>query len=102
MKNWKKSDIGKIIAYKSSNESNLYEKVAICTVYPKNSKTIGVLDYPIALTSKFALLGLVKAQEKNDKFLMEKVGDWYFMGYASKEEKGVLEKIAKSPKILLD
>jgi hypothetical protein len=96
---WDKSDIGKIIFYKSVDE---LEKGVIYEVNQNTPTTIRVACYPFGLYKRICLLGLNKNQEKENKNHLKKIGDWSFLGEVSKEEKGILEEIAKSQKILSD
>lgn len=99
MADWKKSDIGKIIEYRGDEG---IEKVAIYNVYNQVPNEIDTIEYPIELSSRIALLGMVKDQEKKSKEELKYTGDWHFVKRASVEELGVLEKIAKTPKDIVD
>jgi hypothetical protein len=106
MKNWKSSDIGKVIIYKEKTGVN--NKVVIYNVNKKVPNTICFVEYPITLnseiyppilTSKLGIVGIVKSQKKeNDKYL-ENAGDWCFIDRVSNDEMRELERIANSPKI---
>jgi len=101
MAHWKKSDIGKIIVYKSLSEfcNELKdEKIVIYGVNDKVPNTIGFIEYPISLKSNIGKVGIIKDQEKKSERYLEKVGDWCFMGNVSKDEMEELERIAKAPK----
>ena len=107
MKNWKKSDIGKVIVYRGELGRN--EEVAIYGVDSKVPNTLGVIDCPIplydspiALKSKINITGIVKDNKQKGEEYLEKEGDWYFKRYASKEEKKVLKKVAKDIGVFLD
>ena len=97
---WNKNDIGKIIIY--LNLSRKKEKVAISEVYENTPHTLGVVDYPISLDSKISLLGLRKNQEKKDFSLLEKTGEWCFLGEVSKDDREELNRIASYPKNFLE
>jgi hypothetical protein len=100
MGQWNKSDIGKIISYRNENGYN--EKVAICKVSPEVPNQVEILEYPISLKSRIALLGLIKNQEVKGEEYLKKAGDWYSVGNVLKDEMGVLEKIANTPKEIQD
>jgi len=100
MEPWIETDIGNILVYRKAGEDNSNEKVAIFEVYGNSLDSIGVIDYPISLKSKFALLGLLKCQEKKSKEHLKSAGDWYLAGIASQDEMNVLYKLKKLPKNL--
>jgi hypothetical protein len=102
MKTWDNHDIGKILLYRKVGGVRENERVVICKICPENSGLIGVLDYPIALNSRFAVLGLVKDQEKKEEDYFREAGDWIYEGKVTSEEKGILEKISKTPKCISD
>jgi hypothetical protein len=113
MKTWNKSDIGKILVYRKREEleGELEEKleryakdevIAIYEINPRLLNTIGFIHYPIKLTSKFGILGLIRGQEKESKEDIKEEGDWAYIGETSREEKEVLYKIAKYKKVFLD
>lgn len=111
MKHWKKSDIGKVIVYRTNEEKRLNEKIVIYSVDSRIPNTVGFVEYPITLnseiyppfiSSKIGLVGIIKNQQKESEEYLEKAGDWCFIDRVSKDEKWVLETIAKSPKTSLD
>ena len=102
MINWNKSDIGKILVYRKEAGLEEDEAIAIYNICNNDSNTVRAIEYPIKLTSKIFLLGLTKDQEKESREYLKKPGDWFYVDNATREERSVLEKIAKSPKILLD
>jgi hypothetical protein len=112
MKRWRKSDIGKIIVYKSKSELGELknEKIVIYDVNSKVPNTVGFVEYPITLnsevyprilTSKIGLVGIYKNQKKKSEEYLENEGDWCFIDKVSKDEMGELERIAKAPKTQL-
>lgn len=107
MKHWKKSDIGSVILYRKVGGLKENDKIVIYNVNLETPNTVGFVEYPIALNSKIyspllnskiGLVGIVKNQKKYDEKYLEKAGDWCFIDKVSKDERGVLEIIAKTPK----
>ncbi len=96
MEIWKGSDIGKIIVYRRSFNDTLHSKetFAICKTYPK-SDFLGVIDYPIELSSRYQIIKILKNKEKLDESSLLQAGEWCSQGEVSKEELSVLEKISK-------
>lgn len=110
MSKWRSWDIGKVIVYKGESSINSLknQEVAIYGV-DKVPNTVGIVEcpipldnYPISLTSKIMLTGIVKSNKKKSEEYLEKAGDWCFKRYASKKEKEVLKKVAKDLKRILD
>jgi hypothetical protein len=100
MKSWTKSDIGKILVYRKEMGFEQDEAVAIYGINSDVPNTVRIVEYPISLNSKIGLLGLVKSQEKGGRKYLEKPGDWFYVDEATKEEREVLDKIARTPKTL--
>ena len=102
MSEWNKSDIEKVIVYKSKSElgSELRnEEVAIYDVDAIVPNTVKAIGYPIALPSRITnVIGLIKDQEKEREEYLKEIGDWCFVGTVSKDEMGELERIAEAPK----
>jgi hypothetical protein len=96
MEYWNEEDIGNVIVYlkKGNFNSDLKETIAICKVFP-NSTSLGVVDYPIELSSRYHLISLYKEKKKCKERHLNHPGDWYLKNKASKEEAGVLEKLAR-------
>lgn len=96
MEIWKDSDIGKIIVYRKPFNDPLYPKetFAICRTYPE-SDFLGVIDYPIELSSRYQIIQILKNKEKLDESNLLQSGEWCPKGEVSKEELSVLEKISK-------
>jgi len=109
MSKWRKSDIGKIIVYRGKTSPD--ERVVIYDIDSRTPNTIGFVEYPISLNSKISFpflssklgcVGIIKSQKKESEGYLEKAGDWCFVGKVSKDERKVLEIIAKTPKNLSD
>jgi len=96
MEIWNNSDVGNIIVYKNKGNFNaeLMETIAICKVFP-NSTSLGVVDYPIELSSRYHLISLYKEKKKCREKHLNHPGDWYLKGKVSEQEAGVLEKLAR-------
>ena len=95
MENWDQLDIGKIINYRKKVNDNLDSKetFAICRIYPK-SDFLGVIDYPIELSSRYQVINISRNKERFNESALEYPGDWHFNGEVSKAELSVLEKIS--------
>jgi hypothetical protein len=103
MIDWDESDIGKILVYRGEIKfRGEYEVIAIFGVDSTVPNTVGAASYPISENSKRGFIGLPKNQEKEGREYLEKPGDWFYVGDATEKERGVLEKIAKREKVLLD
>jgi hypothetical protein len=109
MKNRNKLDRGKILVCRG--ETGLNEKIIIYDVDPSVPNTVGFVEYPIIfdyrlpppfLASKFGQMGIVKNNQRKNEESLEKPGDWYLADEVSKDQMGILEELAKSPKRLLD
>ena len=98
MANWNKSDYGKVIVFR--DVKGLDNKVAVHSSNPLVPNTVGVIEYPIFLNSKIVFeVGVPKNQEVKSQEYLKKAGDWYFVGFVSKDEKEELERISAIPKM---
>ncbi len=97
MENWNNSDIGRIIRYRNkiNEEVDSLEEYAIFKTYPKTD-FIGVIEYPISLSSKYKVSKILRKNEKLTENELNNSGEWHFKGKVSKDELSVLERIAKS------
>lgn len=97
---WNKKDIGWRVLF--SDASGKLGDVAILKCYEQIPNTIMVIDHPISLYSKIYLLGLSKEQEKVAPYILEKIGDWFYMEKVSKDVREELDRIASVERVFLE
>ena len=99
-KAWNEKDIGWRVLF--SDDSGKLGDVAILKIYEQVPNTIMVIDHPISLDSKIYLLGLSKEQEKVAPYILEKIGDWFYMEKVPKDVREELDRIASVERVFLE